>query len=541
MAKTFAKIATFTLLVLSIFVSLNLKLSYTAATPTVSFLPSNLVVGKPEDPFAPQTFNVNITVADVEDLFMWEVNVTFNPKILQVVSILVPDNNVFGKYRVFPPPKIDNNVGYVVFGATMQPGGQTFYGSGLLGFIKFTTIALGSSDLKFVTVPEELQSMYSYLIVNQLELNEIDANWVNGAVTVEGYMPTPIYTHVSLQPSQLIVGGKQPPPVSLAVNVTVTNATDLVGWQVNVTFSPEILQVTNITRPSNDVFANRTVISTDPIIDNATGFVEWNVTLSDGEPAFNGNGTMCQIEFQGIVLGISNLTFSANNTYLLNSAHKKISMDMFNGVVQVIQEFELAFLEVSPYKIEANATEPPTYYLVNVTVTNVTDLFEWSISLEFNSSYVVVENMSRPINDVFEGREVIEGLRDVDNTGGHVLWGFTISKGLSFYGNGTLCQIWFRGIAQGISNMTFGDYGLIGNTYLKNSNSTLINTRLIHALAPPPIIIPPRKAGIGWEIFTGPLGVVIILVIIYIAIKLRGRRLDRIGAEPIYYKEKIST
>jgi hypothetical protein len=293
-----------------------------------------------------------------------------------------------------------------------------------------------------------------------------------------------------------------------------------------------------VTRPSDDVFGNKTIVSADPVIDNSTGIVTWNVTLQDGELPFSGNGTLCQMDFQGIALGISNFTFIENETCLLNSTHENIQIALFNGVVQIKQDFSQAILEVAPFRL--NVTGPfPTYYLVNITVTNVTDLYEWSISLQYNSTYVVVENATIPPNNVFAGREVVEGLRDLDSPG-NILWDLSISEGLSFYGNGTLCQIWFKGIAEGISNMTFIDYYKGGNTYLLNSTLDFINAKLYHALQPPPPRYPRVFTGIGWEIFTGPLGVVLIVAAIYVVYKLRKRRLDRIGDKPIYFKEKTT-
>lgn len=523
-------------MIVSLFLSVGWNLSNAAPT-TVSVSPSSLNVGSPSTEL-PVTFTVDITVTDVADLWGWQLNLTWDPQILQLVRAFLPSNNIFGSAKtVAPQPIINNTKGQVLWGVQYMSFTASFSGSGILCTLEFEAIKAGSSPLTMTKLPTTITNPFPTTLYDVDCFDIEPLSYVDGTVNVEGYIPVPIYTYLKISPSQQIVGSYQPPPVSSSVNVTVTNAEDLIGWQINLTYSPEMLQIENVTRPSDDVFGNKTIISIDPVINNSTGFITWNVTLQDGEPPFSGNGTLCQIDFNGTALGISTFTFIENETRLLNSTHEYIKTDFFNGVVQIKQDFTMAILEVAPYQL--NVTGPfPTYYLVNITVTNVTDLYEWCIDLTFNSTYVVVENATIPDNNVFAGRETAETLKDIDNIGGSILWDVSITEGLSFYGNGTLCQIWFRGIAEGISNMTFIDYGERGNTYLKDPASNMIDTTLYHALAPPPVKKPKVERGVGWEIFTGPLGVVLIVVAIYIVYKLRKRRLDRIGDKPIYFKEK---
>jgi hypothetical protein len=533
------KKTTFTLLVLTLLLSTAANLKWAYGQTSVSVSPTTLNVGSSETEL-PTTFNVNITVGSVSNLYGWQVNLTFDPTIVQVTSAFLPPNNVFSdKKPIAPPAQIDNTKGRLLLGANVGPGQTTFSGSGILCTVKFKAIAPGTSPLTLVT-KGSLWDLLTFLY-DQFFFDIEPVDFTSGQVTVSGYIPIPKYTNVKVSPSYIAADGTKSLPVPFSVNITVQNATELIGWQINVTFSPTILQAVNITRPSDDVFANKTTISTEPIIDNSTGFVSWNTTIA-GDSPFSGNGTLCQIQFQGIALGYSELAFSAANTGLLNSTYQIILSDMMSGMVQVVKTFKKAVLQVAPYRI--NVSEPSSFVLVNITVANATDLYEWGIHLEFNSSLLKVHNYSIPLNNVFAGREVtfypdppyINDTASSVNSTGSFIWGSSVASGLSFYGNGTLCQIWFQSATAGFSNMTFSSYG--EDTFLLNSKDEAIPADVIDAGRPP---IERQRRGmiiLDLAIIAGPLAIFAGFLVVVLIVRLRRRRLEQTGASPIFIKEK---
>jgi hypothetical protein len=114
--------------------------------PIVSFDPQpiNKLVGS--------TFDINITVANVTNLYAWQFNVTFNPSVLEFTGI---EEGPFLKQAgttYMLPTIIDNDAGFTFFGVSLwlypaPPGGAN--GSGTLATITFAATGNGTSTLHF--------------------------------------------------------------------------------------------------------------------------------------------------------------------------------------------------------------------------------------------------------------------------------------------------------------------------------------------------------------------------------------------------------
>jgi hypothetical protein len=96
------------------------------------------------------SFTVGINVTDVTALFTWQINITFNPAVLQAVTVwegpflkqLTPPGTTF------LAPAIDNSAGWLTAGAALKSyayGGVT--GSGVLATVCFKAVAEGNSVL----------------------------------------------------------------------------------------------------------------------------------------------------------------------------------------------------------------------------------------------------------------------------------------------------------------------------------------------------------------------------------------------------------
>jgi hypothetical protein len=100
-----------------------------------------------------ETFTVNVMIADVTDLYGWQINVTFSPSVLSVESVaegpfLASVNETTGLQR-----SIDNSAGYVLASSSFKPPYEAIpdgaSGSGQLASITFSVKAGGGSDLRF--------------------------------------------------------------------------------------------------------------------------------------------------------------------------------------------------------------------------------------------------------------------------------------------------------------------------------------------------------------------------------------------------------
>jgi len=99
-----------------------------------------------------QTITVDIMVANVTDLYLWQVKIYYNATILNVTAVELPPNHVFADFDyAAPDPIINNTGGYVVFGATIVWSEPlfTFTGSGVLCRISCRVMNRGYTPLHF--------------------------------------------------------------------------------------------------------------------------------------------------------------------------------------------------------------------------------------------------------------------------------------------------------------------------------------------------------------------------------------------------------
>jgi len=125
----------------------------------VSSPSSTVVATEPLPSTAPAgaDFDVNITVTEVSDLYGWELNMTFNPTILNVVTMvegpfLLDFANMMGIYTWPLGPLIDNDAGWVQMSNSLfsfEPLTDGADGSGVLATITFNVLTSGTVPLHF--------------------------------------------------------------------------------------------------------------------------------------------------------------------------------------------------------------------------------------------------------------------------------------------------------------------------------------------------------------------------------------------------------
>jgi len=122
----------------------------TIIKPTVSVYPPN-ITGPP--PNITETFEVNVTVSEVVDLYSWQAGMTFNPDVLEALSF---SEGLFlrqGGTTIFVNGTIDNTAGVITYHACSLTGnvlGVT--GNGTLGIIVFKVKDYGNSTLHLIDV-----------------------------------------------------------------------------------------------------------------------------------------------------------------------------------------------------------------------------------------------------------------------------------------------------------------------------------------------------------------------------------------------------
>jgi PKD repeat protein len=130
-----------------------------------------------------ETFTVNITVTCVTDLYAWNINLTFNPAVLNVVNVTEGAFLKETNETIFLPVTKNNDAGFLFAGALFMPPfperGAT--GSGVLATITFKVAGEGETKLEF-----ERSKLLTVISGSSFQ---IDHEVVDGTVTILDSIP----------------------------------------------------------------------------------------------------------------------------------------------------------------------------------------------------------------------------------------------------------------------------------------------------------------------------------------------------------------
>jgi hypothetical protein len=202
-----------------------------------------------------------------------------------------------------------------------------------------------------------------------------------------------------------------PPPTAtnyplgyFLVNITVTDVTNLSGWQINVTWDPTLLQI----RTEDDIYRNDTpthyfaifgMFGIETAKNVKPGKVYWAVSRGVGKPAFTGNGIICQIKFNIIQAPASVLTCQLHLDQV-SSFPTKITDPAGDPILYTPQHGTYEYsvppppslggeFFVRPSEIINSSILPPQTIQINVTIKNVTNMYSYGFILGYDSNILI--------------------------------------------------------------------------------------------------------------------------------------------------------
>jgi hypothetical protein len=308
-------------------------------------------------------------------------------------------------------------------------------------------------------------------------------------------------TKISVEPSS-IIDTTIDPGEAFTVNITVTNVTDLFGWQIKLRFSSAVLNCTGATVPTDNVFAGLSSSSPPPSIDNVAGSVLKLGVLVGVQPGVNvpNKGMFCQLSFLVKARGQTSLTLGdvGKFTYMLNSTGAKIPFTPEHGFFDNRLSTPAASAYVDPARIVDPTLTPSTGFTANITIAEATDLYQWNASLFYKSDIL-------NITDVVEGPFLKTGgttsfTVQIQNNYNATHGRLTTSCALvgapaGVTGNGTLAVITFHVVGLGNTTLVLAQTALYDKAGtplpFSTSDGYFDNMLLAKFYVIPPVLIDP--------------------------------------------------
>ncbi len=289
--------------------------------------------------------------------------------------------------------------------------------------------------------------------INLLDLATLGQTWNTGSSFSTETLNPEISTVVGIKRVTQTIGVGNP----VEFSIMIYNVTDLFAVQFHLSFDTEVLECNSVTE--SDFLG--TTIGFPQNIDNSVGIVTSFISKT-GSSGVNGSGILVTIGFT--VLSTETINFSLSNVGLIDSTLNEISTRVNSEITYT----QLANFRVVPASQNKSLNSTAT---INISVTNVTDLYAVEFDLSFDPSVLRCDSFS---GGSFLGATV--GFDPtIDNTAGTIN-GYSRSRvgtsGVS--GSGTIATIQFTGITSGTSALTFSGVRLM------DSSSSDISFSIIH-------------------------------------------------------------
>ena len=287
------------------------------------------------------------------------------------------------------------------------------------------------------------------LQLSETILGDIDMNNIPH-VAKNGYFrnaPPPLPALIYIDPPK-IFNLSLTPCKNFTINVNIENATNVYSIRFKLGFNSTIINAKEVT--SGDFIPP--YASPNIKIDNVAGYVEFYVSLG---ASISGNGTIAVITFH--VEGLGRTTLDLFDVELLDETGQPLSYYVSGGSFNNVL---LAKLAVKPEEIIDPSLLPPATFTINVTISDVEDLYGYSFNLTFDPEVLIC--VQAKIHDVLNETNYIPN-QIIDNIKGFVYINveyYPPAVPLDIYPPTPLVTILFRVKGMGSSNLTFSDTSL---------------------------------------------------------------------------------
>lgn len=402
-----------------------------AVTPTISVVPA--VIDDPS--IAPgATITVNTTVTDITDLFTWQVQLEYDPAILNCISVTLPAS-IFN-FDIDVPPIIDNVAGTAVIGSSKISGGVS--GSDVLATFQFTVVSRGFSRINY-SRPLGVNTFMLDSSLIDIPVAIVDGSFNN-------YIP-PAAANIYIAPPKVIdptlIAG-----TTFDVNLTIAEATTVNSWTANIFYLNTIITANNAMEGAFLSSAGATTFGFT--IDNAYNATHGKIALSCSLSAggASGNGNLATITFDVIALGESDISLA--DVDLRDPASIALPFTTSDGY---FNNMLIATLAIDPPEISGPTYLPGTTFKVNVTLGGVDGLKTCVFNLTYDPTILQEININFQI---VQGQIPVKMIT-LDDMAGYIWTSLTYNHGVSTVDPLPIMNIEFVVLAMGVSPINLTD------------------------------------------------------------------------------------
>jgi len=477
--------------------------AWTAENPSTTEIgTSNLTLHYPQT-VVNSTFFLNVTIKDVTNMKSWGIGVVFDHTKLTFKGARRPPDHVFkpvedmGWTIIAPAVSIDqiNETHSIIKWGCAYIMGEpawSFSGSGTLCQIKF-----GIKREVNQTYPK-----WSTIIT-------FDPEWTSIFLYPSGkiipifypekvrylYPIPPTITILSFTPKR-IVNPELTPCNSFNVNLTVTNATDLYKWYLEIFYSNQVLNATGSIEGALLKNYGTTVfnVQINQNYNQTHGQITLEQYLLNAEQGAYGTGCLATITFHVTSLGETSIIIA--NEKITNSENQDIPHKLEKGYFSNIL---IARIEVSPAEIRDPSLTPGQQFNINIAIDDVENLKNCTFKLTYDPEILLELAVTVP---KILGQTPIKKI-EINDFEGTIFVNIVFPNPITTYNATTITTITFEVQALGISPLN------LTQTQLKDAYSQDIRHEvyngifigLIRDVAVIQITVDKNSAYIGWPIY----------------------------------------
>lgn len=329
-------------------------------------------------------FSINISVDYVEDLWAYQVEMTFNASVLRGIEYIDGGflGGAGGTMILAPGQGFDNVNGKLnLFSAFLFPKTNLPTGGGTLASITFEVVGTGRSNLTFGGDAGLANATGGWWLYPDYVRNPIH-KLENPGVFTDGYFDNrpPLYLTPALVKGIPFNG-------NFTINADVSNMTDLYTYNLYIYWNSSILDAVEVAegdflkgQPGGTEFHYT--------LNNTGGYLQVDSSAL-GASGVSGQGTLANVTFR--VKGVGSSPIRLKNVLLRNSALQPMSIRTADSQFLKVHDIAITSITVNPSSVKAGSGALVT---INVTLSNTGGFDEEDINVTAYYGENIISNQT---------------------------------------------------------------------------------------------------------------------------------------------------